>query len=207
MSFMLDRQVEQKKVEARARIELEKYHVECVSVLICQINLPQELMDTQMQRIIAREQMEMFKAEGSAQDERATMEKKRAQANMQPKLVDAEMGVQIATQEKLKTVIFAEAEGESKRLVAVGEADGIRVRGEAEAARILAIGKSTAESYQQQNKSIGGHGVTAIEIAKQIADGNVKITPDFLVQGGDATSGLVSAYLAKLVKGFPADVG
>ncbi len=199
MSFMLDRQVEQMKVEARARIELEKYHVECVSVLICQINLPQELMDTQTQRIIAREQMEMYKAEGSSQDERATMEKKRAQADMQPKLVEAEIGVQIATQAKLKTVISAEAEGESRRLISEGEAAGIRVKGEAEAATILAIGKSTAEAYDQQNRAIGGNGVTAIEIAKQIAAGNVKITPDFLVQGGDATGGLVSAYLAKLV--------
>ncbi len=199
MSFMLDRQVEQKKVEERARIELEKYHVECVSVLICQINLPQELMDTQTQRIIAREQMEMYKAEGYAEEQRATMEKKRAQADMQPKLVDAEIGVQIATQAKLKTVISAEAESESKRLISEGEAAGIRVQGEAEAARILAIGQSTAESYDLQNKAIGGHGVTAIEIAKQIAIGNVKITPDFLVQGSDATGGLVSAYLAQLV--------
>lgn len=203
MSFMLDRQVEQKKVEERARIELEKYHVECVSVLICQINLPQDLMDTQTQRIIAREQMEMYKAEGDAQDQRATMEKKRAQADMQPKLVDAEIGVQIARQSKLTTVISAEADGESKRLIAEGEAAGIRSHGEAEAARILAIGKSTAESYDLQNKAIGGNGVTAIEIAKQIASGNVKITPDFLVQGGDSTGGLVSAYLAKLIGNSP----
>jgi regulator of protease activity HflC (stomatin/prohibitin superfamily) len=199
MSFMLDRQVEQKKVEERARLELEKYHVECVSVLICQINLPQELMDTQTQRIIAREQMEMYKAEGYAEEQRATMEKKRAQADMQPKLVDAEIGVQIATQAKLKTVISAEAEGESKRLIAEGEAAGIRVQGDAEAARILAIGKSTAESYDLQNKAIGGNGVTAIEIAKQIAAGNVKITPDFLVQAGDSSGGLMSAYLATLI--------
>jgi len=47
MNFMQDRQEEQTKAETRARLELEKYHVECVSVLICQIMLPQELMDTQ----------------------------------------------------------------------------------------------------------------------------------------------------------------
>ena len=203
MSFMLDRQVEQKKVEDRARIELEKYHVECISVLICQINLPQELMDTQTQRIIAKEQMEMYKAEGYAEDQRAIMEKKRAQANMQPALVDAEMGVQIATQSKMKMVLSAEGAGESKRLMAEGEAAGIRAQGDAEASRILAIGLSTAESYNQQNKAIGGQSVTAIEIAKQIAAGKVKITPDFLVQGGDASGGLLSAYLARLMSAHP----
>lgn len=201
MSFMLDRQVEQKKVEERARVELEKYHVECISVLICQIDLPQELMDTQTQRIIAKEKMEMYQSEGNAQDQRATMEKKRAQADMQPKLVDAEIGVQIAAQSKLKTVISAEAESASKRLIAEGEAAGIRLRGDAEAATVLAIGASTAEAYYQQNKAIGAGGVAAIEIAKQIASGNVKITPDFLVQGGDTNGGLLSAYLTKLVSG------
>ena len=110
--------------------------------------------------------------------------------------MDAEIGVQIATQSKLITVISAEAEGESKRLIAEGEAAGIRTQGDAEAAKILAIGKSTAESYDLQNKAIGGNGVTAIEIAKQIATGNIKITPDFLVQGSDSAGGLLSAWLA-----------
>lgn len=199
MSFMLDRQVEQEKVEERARIELEKYHVECVAVLICQIDLPQQLMDTQTQRIIAREQMEMYQAEGAAEDQRASMEKKRAQADMQPKLVDAEIGVQIAAQAKLRTVIAAEAESESRRLIADGEALAIKLQGDAEAAKLLAIGKATAESYQLQNQALGGDGLTAIEIAKQIATGQVKITPDFLIQGGDATSGLLSAYLTQLI--------
>lgn len=199
MSFMQDRQEEQRKAEERARSELEKYHVECVSVLICQINLPQELMDTQTKRIIAQQQQEMYRAEGDAQVERATTMKKKAQADMQPKLVEAEIGVQIAEQSKKNTVIAAEAEGESKRLNAEGQARGIKAIGDAEASKILAIGKSTAEAYQLQNAAIGGAGVTAIEIAKQIAQGNVKITPDLLVQGGDSSGGLLSTYLAQLV--------
>jgi hypothetical protein len=52
-----------------------------------------------------------------------------------------------------------------------------------------------------QNKAIGGQGVTAIEIAKQIASGNVKVTPDFLVQGGDNLGGLLSAYLTNIIAG------
>ncbi len=46
------------------------------------------------------------------------------------------------------------------------------------------MGQATAEAYELQNRAIGGEGVVAIEIAKQIALGNVKVTPDFLVQGG-----------------------
>ena len=203
MNFMQDRQAEQAKAEERTRSELEKYHVECVSVLICQINLPQELMDTQTKKIIAQQQLAMYQAESEAQEQRAATEKKHAQADMQPKLVEAEIGVQIAEQNKQRTVIAAEAEGESKRLNAVGEAAGIKARGDAEASRILAIGKSTAEAYELQNKAIGGAGVTAIEIAKQIAAGNVKITPDLLVQGGEGVAGLLSAYLSQLISRGP----
>ncbi|HQQ63202.1 MAG TPA: SPFH domain-containing protein [Pseudomonadales bacterium] len=199
MNFMQDREDEQRKAEERTRAELEKYHVECISVLICQINLPQDLMDTQTKKIIAQQQMEMYQAEGMAQEQRAATEKRRAQADMQPKLVDAEIGVQIAEQNKQKTVIAAQAEGESKRLNAAGEAAGIKAIGDAEASKILAIGKATAEAYELQNKAIGGTGVTAIEISKQIAAGNIKITPDLLVQGGDGIGGLLSTYLMQIV--------
>ena len=38
-----------------------------------------------------------------------------------------------------------------------------------------------------------------LEIAKQIAMGQVKITPDFLVQGDDKAGNLLSGYLMKLI--------
>ncbi len=69
-----------------------------------------------------------------------------------------------------------------------GEAKGIKARGEAEGAKILAMGEATAKAYELQNKAVGSQGVTAIEIAKQIAAGNVKVTPDLLVQGGESSS-------------------
>ena len=44
MNFMQDRALEQSKAEERARAELERYHCECVSVLISQIILPEQLL-------------------------------------------------------------------------------------------------------------------------------------------------------------------
>ena len=63
MNFLQSRSEEQTKAETRARVDLEKYHVECVSVLICQIKLPEDLMQTQTKRIIAEQQQEMYKME------------------------------------------------------------------------------------------------------------------------------------------------
>jgi hypothetical protein len=105
--------------------------------------------------------------------------------------------VKIATQNKEKAIRIAE--------------------GEAEGERILAIGKAKAEAYELQNKAIGGEGVVSIEIAKQIATGKVKVTPDFLVQGSENMGGLLSAYLTQAIAGkqksepmsaeFPEDEG
>ena len=48
---------------------------------------------------------------------------------------------------------------------------------------------------------VGQQGATAIEIAKQIVSGNVKVTPDFLVQGDGNIGGLLSAFLTNFVAG------
>ena len=201
MNFMQDRQEEQRKAEDRARAELEKYHVECVSVLICQINLPQDLMDTQTKKIIAQQQQAMYQDQQKAEQTRIAMEKTKSEAEQQKNLVEAEIGVKIAEQNKQKAIRFAEGESESIRLRAEGEAKGIRATGEAEGAKILAIGESTAKAYELQNKAVGQQGVTAIEIAKQIAAGNVKVTPDFLVQGDGNLGGLLAAFLTNKISG------
>lgn len=199
MNFMQDRQEEQRKAEDRARYELEKYHVECVSVLICQIKLPQELMDTQTMKIIAQQQLAMYEEQQKAEQTRIATEKTRAEAEQQKNLVEAEIGVKIAEQNKQKSIRFAEGEAEAIRLRAEGEAKGIKAKGEAEGAKILAIGEATAKAYELQNKAVGQQGVTAIEIAKQVAAGNIKVTPDFLVQGGESIGGLLSAFLTKII--------
>lgn len=199
MNFMQDRQDEQRKAEDRARFELEKYHVECVSVLICQIRLPQELMDTQTMKIIAQQQLAMYEEQQKTEQTRIATEKTRAEAEQQKNLVEAEIGVKIAEQNKQKSIRFAEGEAEAIRLRAEGEAKGIKAKGEAEGAKILAIGEATAKAYELQNKAVGQQGVTAIEIAKQVASGNIKVTPDFLVQGGENLGGLLSAFLTRII--------
>jgi hypothetical protein len=156
-------------------------------------------MDTQTMKIIAQQQQAMYQDQQKAEQTRIATEKTRAEADQQKNLVEAEIGVKIAEQNKQKAIRFAEGEAESIRLRAEGEAKGIRARGEAEGAKILAMGEATAKAYEMQNRAVGQQGVTAIEIAKQIAAGNIKVTPDFLVQGGDNLGGLLSAFLTDFI--------
>ncbi len=191
MSFMQDRAVEQEKAEVRAREEMEKYHVECVRVLISQIILPEELMHIHTRRVIATQQQEMFKEQQKSEQERIATENTRAQADQQINLVRAQIGVQIAEQDRQTTVIGAE-----------GRARAVELEGNAEGSKILAIGNATAEAYDRQQDAIGQANLFGIEVAKAIAGAGLKITPDIVVGGGsDGGSNIFSAFLAQMLAG------
>ena len=196
MNFMQDRADEQAKAHARTREELEKYHVECVSVLISQIILPQELMEIHTRRVIAAQQQAMFIEQQKAEHERIATEKRidtentRAKADKQIELVAAQIGVQIADQTKKKTIIEAE-----------GRARAVQVEGEAEGKKILAIGTATAEAYDKQVEAVGQLNLAGIEVTKSIAGAGLKITPDIMVGGADGAGGanVFTAFIAQLL--------
>lgn len=192
MAFMQDRADEQAKAEARARVELEKYHVECVSVLISQIILPQELMEIHTRRVIAAQQQAMLVEQQKAEEKRIDTENTRAKANKQPELVAAQIAVQVAEQEKQQTILMAE-----------GRARAIELEGAAEGQKILAIGQATAEAYDKQVEAVGQMNLAGIEVTKSIAMAGLKITPDIMVGGGgggaDGNSNVFSAFIAQML--------
>ncbi len=190
MSFMQDRAVEQSKAEERTQEELLKYHVECVSVLISQIILPQDLMEIQTRRVIAAQQQAMFVEQQKSEQERIATENTRAKADRQKDLVSAQIGVQVAEQTKQKTIIEAE-----------GRARAVQLEGEAEGTKILAVGKATAESYEKQVAAVGQTNLAGIEVTKAVASAGLKITPDIVVGGGGpgGESSIFSALVAQLL--------
>jgi len=203
MQFMQDRYTEQRKAEEHAADELQKYHVQCVSVLICQIKLPDRLMQTLTDKVVASQQKAMYDAQQEAEGRRTEMEKTKAQADLQPSLVRAEIDVQIAAQQKQQTIILAEGKSQSISLEQQGVASGIASVGRAEAEKIAAIGQATAEAYQKQASALGQNAMSIIEVMKQVAQGNVKITPDILVQGSEGQDGnannVLAAFIASLM--------
>lgn len=193
MAFMQDRADEQAKAEARARVELEKYHVECVSVLISQIILPQELMEIHTRRVIAAQQQAMFVEQQRAEEKRVDTENTRAKADKQPELVAAQIAVQVAEQTKQQTILTAE-----------GRARAVELEGAAEGQKILAIGQATAEAYEKQVDAVGQINLAGIEVTKSIAAAGLKITPDIMVGGGGSDGGganVFSAFIAQLLAG------
>ncbi len=175
------------KVVVRVRPDQAPYMVAKVGSIENLILHVMELMETQTKRIIAEQQKQMFSMQQEAEAARISTEKTRATADQQGELVKAEIGVKVADQQKQKTIVLAQ-----------GDAEGIRLRGEGEAKKIEAIGQATAEAYRKQNAALGQQAITAIEVIKRVAEGNIRITPDILVAGDKG--GLLDVLLAQLVK-------
>jgi uncharacterized membrane protein YqiK len=190
MAYLQNRHEEQERAEARVRAHLLKYHVDVVNVLICHIHLPEELMKTQTEKILAEQRQNMFNAQREAEEKRIQLEKTRAHADNQRDLMAATVGVEIATKRSEQR----KAEGE-------GEAHYILATGRAEAEKVRLMGEAQGVAYAEQVNALGPQGVVLVEVLKVIGEKNVRITPDVMATGsGDGGGGLGTLLLLNLFR-------
>ena len=178
MAYLQNRHEEQERAEARVRAHLLKYHVDVVNVLICHIHLPEELMKTQTEKILAEQRQNMYNAQREAEERRIQLEKTKSQADNQKDLMAATVGVEIAG----KRAEQRKAEGE-------GEAHYIQQTGRAEAEKVRLMGEAQGVAYREQVNALGAQGVALVETLKVIGEKNVHITPDVLASGGSGIEG------------------
>ena len=178
MAYLQNRHEEQERAEARVRMHLLKYHVDVVNVLICHIHLPEELMKTQTEKILAEQKQGMFNAQREAEIKRIELEKTSSQADNQRSLMEATVGVDIAGKRS-----------EQRKKEAEGEAYYISETGKAEAEKTRLMGEAQGVAYNEQVKALGGNNIAIIETLKVIGEKNVRITPDILASGGNGGGG------------------
>ena len=176
MAYLQNRHEEQERAEARVRMHLLKYHVDVVNVLICHIHLPEELMKTQTEKILAEQKQSMFNAQREAEIKRIELEKTSSQADNQRSLMEATVGVDIAGKRS-----------EQRKKEAEGEAYYISETGKAEAEKMRLMGEAQGVAYNEQVKALGGNGVALIETLKVIGEKGVRITPDIMASGGNGS--------------------
>jgi uncharacterized membrane protein YqiK len=178
MAYLQNRHEEQERAEARVRAHLLKYHVDVVNVLICHIHLPEELMKTQTEKILAEQRQNMYNAQREAEEKRIQLEKTKSQADNQKDLMAATVGVEIAS----KRAEQRKAEGE-------GEAHYIQQTGRAEAEKVRLMGEAQGVAYREQVNALGAQGVALVETLKVIGEKGVRITPDVMASGSGAEGG------------------
>ncbi|MGH9927690.1 MAG: SPFH domain-containing protein, partial [Pyrinomonadaceae bacterium] len=173
MAYLQNRHEEQERAEARVRAHLLKYHVDVVNVLICHIHLPEDLMVTQTEKILAEQRQNMYNAQREAEEKRIQLERTKSQADNQKDLMGATVGVEIAA----KRAEQRKAEGE-------GEAHYILQTGRAEAEKVRLMGEAQGVAYHEQVNALGAQGVALVEVLKVIGEKGVRITPDIMASGG-----------------------
>src|SRR5262245_12212072 len=192
MAYLQNRHEEQERAEARVRAHLLKYHVDVVNVLICHIHLPEELMKTQTEKILAEQRQNMFNAQREAEEKRIQLEKTKSQADNQRDLMAATVGVEIASKR-----------AEQRKAEAEGEASYILQTGKAEAEKVRLMGEAQGVAYREQVNALGAQGVAVVETLKVIGEKGVRITPDVLASGGgggDSTGGIGTLLLLNLFR-------
>jgi uncharacterized membrane protein YqiK len=178
MAYLQNRHEEQERAEARVRAHLLKYHVDVVNVLICHIHLPEELMKTQTEKILAEQRQNMYNAQREAEEKRIQLEKTKSQADNQKDLMAATVGVEIAG----KRAEQRKAEGE-------GEAHYIQQTGRAEAEKMRLMGEAQGVAYREQVNALGPQNVALVETLKVIGEKGVRITPDVMASGSGVEGG------------------
>jgi uncharacterized membrane protein YqiK len=184
MAYLQNRHEEQERAEARVRMHLLKYHVDVVNVLICHIHLPEELMKTQTEKILAEQRQNMYNAQREAEEKRIQLEKTKAHADNQKDLMAATVGVEISSRRS-----------EQRKAEADGEAHYILATGKAEAEKVRLMGEAQGVAYHEQVNALGPQGVALVETLKVIGEKGVRITPDILASGGDGGGGGIAQLL------------
>lgn len=177
--FIETRQQVQQEAFEHIRERLEEYQVETKGVYIQDVILPEGLVKVLTEREIANQEIETFKKQKDAQDQRIAMEQAKGTADMQADLARAKVGVDIKTNNANARI--AEANG---------EATYIRETGAAKGAEVQAVGLARAKGYEAQVQALGPIPTALVNAINALAERQVKFVPDVLVTGGGGASAL-----------------
>ncbi len=177
LDFLTARSERQSEAANYIKQALRAYDVQAIDTLIGDILPPAQLMQTQTDRKIAEEQRKTYEVQQMAQTQRQQLVRETAIADIQQDLVKSEQGVKIA-----------ELKSNARIKEATGEAEAIRVTGNAQ-----------AEAYHAGVVALGSSGYTALQLMQIIGDRNVRVVPDVAVSGSGQGAGLVDGLLGMLL--------
>lgn len=125
------------------------------------------LLKTQTDREIAKQEQITFQEQQRTAEQQKELSKTQQEALEEKRLATASYEVSIATQQKERQIIEAQA-----------QAEAIRIRAEAQ-----------AEAYRVVAEQIGPGNAAMIELLKIVGERGIQITPRVMVNGADAAAG------------------
>ena len=170
--------------------QLAEYEVETKGVYIQDVVLPEELVAVLTKREIANQEIETFKMQQKAQEQRVATEATTGKADMQRDLARSSIGIDINKNN-------ADARVQQAR----GESEFIKQTGMAGADVVRAQGLAKAEGFKAQNEAIGATSTALVNVATVLADKGAQFVPQILVVGGGGAIDGLAATLTKLLAG------
>jgi SPFH domain / Band 7 family len=187
--FIETRRQVQEEAFAHIGQQLDQYQVETKGVYIQDVILPEDMVTVLTHREIANQEIETFKKQRAAQDQRIEMEQAKGTADMQADLARSKVGVDIKKNNAGARI--AEAGG---------EAEFIRQTGTARGAEVEAIGLARARGYRAQVEALGSNATAIVNVVTALAEGKAKFVPDVLVAGGSNGGGALDGLAATAMR-------
>jgi len=201
IDFLKNRSTRQNEARLAIAAALREYNVGAVDTLIGDIVPPDDLMKTLTDRKLAEQEQVTYETQRQAQVVKQELAQATALAATQAKVVDAERQVAIAEFNAQSAVKFAEGESKAKKINAEADATVLRMVGEAEAAKTLAVGGAEADVIKQKIASMDSGNYAMIQVAQALASAGVKLVPDIVAGGSSGAGGtLVDVLLGGLVR-------
>lgn len=190
--FIETRRQVQEEAFRHIREQLGQYQVETKGVYIQDVILPEDLVTVLTHREIANQEIETFRKQRAAQDQRIEMEQAKGTADMQADLARSKVGVSIKKNN-----------ADGRVAEATGEAAYIRDTGTAKGAEVEAVGLARAKGFQAQVNALGANSTALVNIVAALSEGRAKFVPDILVTGGNGSSALdgLAATALRLLNG------
>jgi uncharacterized membrane protein YqiK len=210
LDFLSNRAERQQEARLHITEAIKEYDVQSVDTLIGDITPPSELMATLTARKIAEEQEKTFVTEEKTQRTRQDLERQKALSDKQRELVNIEQDVRVAEMRANAAIqqaagesqaVARRAEGEAlaKRRLGEAEADVVAMKGRTEGEAIRSVGSARADAYKLGVEAMGGN-YALLQIFTALADKNIRLTPDVLVQGGPNGGGSNEGLLAVVLR-------
>jgi uncharacterized membrane protein YqiK len=174
LDFLTARSERQAEAAEHVRQALKQYDVQAVDTLIGMITPPPALMETLTERKIAEEREKTYEVQRVAQVQRQELVRATALAEIQNQVITAEQGVSIA-----------ELQAAAKVKHADGEAEAIRLTGQAK-----------ADAYKAGVDALGGQAYASLQMMQVVGERQVRIVPNVSVtntNGGG--NGMVDALM------------
>ena len=191
IKFIGTRQAVQEEAFAHISHHLQQYQVETKGVYIQDVILPEDLVRVLTEREIANQEIETFRRQKEAQDQRIDMEQAKGTADMQASLAKSKVGVSIKTND-----------ANARKAEAEGEASYIRETGAARGAEVESIGLARARGYEAQVRALGQGPTAVVNIANSLAEKGARFVPDVLVTGGGGGGGALEGLAGTLMGYF-----